>query len=127
MKKGRAQRTLENQTCFTAMVDRDHAEQLMDMMLDSGAPGLNVSYCQRITADTASLHDNVNLVHEYGIVNCIIDDAKAHEILSQVKMLAEQAGIENLCLFLQPIPKVMTYIHYPQEEKRRNANEMKYA
>lgn len=127
LKKARQQRSLEDQVCLTAMVDRDHAEELMDMMLDSGAPGLNTSYCQRITADTENIHENVNLVSEYGIINCIINDDKAHEILAQVKILAEQAGIENLCLFLQPIPKVMTYIHYPQEERRRNANERKSA
>ena len=127
LKKSRAQRTLENQVCLTAMVDREHAEQLMDMMLDSGAPGLNTSYCQRITADTESFHDKVKLVSEYGIINCIIDDNKAHEILAQVKIKAEQEGIENLCLFLQPIPKVITYIHHPQEEKRRNANERQSA
>lgn len=123
LKKSRQQRSLENQLCLTAMVDREHAEQLMDIMLDSGAPGLNSSYCQRITTDTETINQNVNLVSEYGIVNCIVSDKKAHDILAQVKMQAENAGIENLCLYLQPVPKVMTYIHHPQEEKRRNSNE----
>jgi hypothetical protein len=127
LKKARQQRVLEEQVSLTAMVDRDHAEQLMDMMLDNGAPGLNTSYCQRITTDTESIHDNVNLVHEYGILSCIVDNDTAHDILAQVKIQAEQAGIENLCLYLQPIPKVITYIHHPQVEKRRNANELKSA
>lgn len=127
LKKSRQQRVLEEQVCLTAMVDRDHAEQLMDMMLDNGAPGLNTSYCQRITTETESIHDNVNLVSEYGILSCIVDNDTAHDILAQVKIQAEQAGIENLCLYLQPIPKVITYIHHPQIEKRRNANELKSA
>lgn len=127
LKKSRQQRSLENQVCLTAMVDREHAEQLMDIMLDNGAPGLNSSYCQRITTDTETINQNVNLVSEYGIVNCIVSDKDAHDILAQVKIQAENADIKNLCLYLQPIPKVMTYIHHPQTEQRRNANERQSA
>lgn len=117
LKKFRSKTVQQQQTCLTAIVDREHAEQIMDMMLDSGAPGLNVNYCQYITADNECIHEGVNLVSEYGVISCIIADHKAHEILQQVKSQTEALEIEDLCLFLQPVTKVMTYFQPAADEK----------
>ncbi len=118
---------LEQQVCLTAMVDREHADQIMDIMLDSGAPGLNTSYCQYVTSDNRAIHKGVKLIPEYGIIDCIVPDDKAHAILDSVKLQTEKLGIEDLCLYLQPIPKTITYIHEPRPEKRKSANELQKA
>jgi len=119
----RSESMQEAKVCLTALVSREHVEQTMDMMLDSGAPGLHVSYCQYLAADNDYMHDGVNLASEYGIINCIIDDDIAHQILDQVKIQTEQHEIANLCLYLQPVPRLMTYSHHSSPERRRSANQ----
>ncbi len=114
---------LEQQSCLTAIVDREHSAQLMELMIDVGAPGLNVSYCQRITAENQSLHEGVNLVSEYAVIHCVTGESVAHDVLHQTRLHATQAGMDNLCLHLQPVPRVATYLHHPKPERRRNADE----
>jgi len=116
---------MEQQVSLTAMVDREHADQIMDIMLDCGAPGLNTSYCQYVTSKIKCLHKGVDLIPEYGIIDCIVANDKAHDILDRVKIQTEELGIEDLCLFLQPVPKVITYLHDPRPEKRRSVEERK--
>ena len=63
-----------------------------------------------------------SVVSEYGNISCIMGDELAHTVLAQVKIKTEQLDIDDLCLYLQPVPKVATYVHHPQIEKRRNAD-----
>ena len=116
-------RLLDEQACLTAIVDREHAAQLMELMIDVGAPGLNVSYCQRITTENQHLHEGVSLLSEYAIINCVAGESLTHDVLHQTKLRATEAGINNLCLHLQPVPRVATYLHHPNPERRRNAAE----
>ena len=114
---------LEPKACLTAVVDRENSAKLMELMIDVGAPGLNVSYCQRITTDNASLHAGVNLLSEYAVINCVASESLVHDVLHQTRRLATDAGMENLCMHLQPVPRVATYLHHPKPERRRNAAE----
>lgn len=123
LKKEREQTSLNQQVCLTAIASREHTELVMDMMLDAGAPGVSTKYCQYLTPENECLQEGVHLVQEYGNISCIVSDNLAHTVLAQVKLKTEQLGIEDLCLYLQPVPRVMTYIHHPQPEQRRNANE----
>jgi len=68
LKKTRQKKIIEQQVCLTAIVDREHAEIIMDIMLDNGAPGLNTSYCQYIRSDTESIHEGVNLYSSQMII-----------------------------------------------------------
>ena len=122
--KNGLQRNFKNeQVCLTAVTSRAHSEQIMDMMLDAGAPGLNVSYGQFRSSEHWSIHQGVNLVDEYCMVDSVIDNYFAHEIMTAVKYQTEQEEIEDLCLYLQAVPQVFTYSHHPLPERRRSATD----
>jgi len=117
----------EQQICVTAIVDREHEEQLSSMMLNAGALGVSVNYSQLHTADDKSLHNDVKLVNEYGILRTVVSEEIANSVMAQLKLHASDAGIEDACLFSQSVSRVLTYRHYPRPEKRRNARERQVA
>jgi len=119
LNKGHDKKIIEQQICLTAMVDREHSETIINFMLNSGAPGLNTNYCQYITSQDQEIHEGVTLVSEYCIINCIVSDEEAHKILEDVKENTAKIGIDDVCLFLQPVPKAITYIHPAHKDKRR--------
>ncbi|NKB33026.1 MAG: hypothetical protein GKR91_08015 [Pseudomonadales bacterium] len=123
VQKGMQANFKNEQVCLSAVTSREHSEQIMDMMLDAGSPGLNINYAQFRSMSDSHLHEGVNLINEYCLLDSIIDDDSAHAIMSSVKQQTEQEGIEDLCLYLQPVPQVVTYLHHPQPERRRAAEE----
>ncbi len=112
------QKILENQINLSVLVERERADELMDIMLDSGAPGLSIIYCQYLTPDSHIVAKDVNLLSEYGIVSCLVSDENAHKIIAAAKVQIEQAGIENTSIFLQPVLKIATYFHNNENNKR---------
>ena len=100
-----------NQVCFSIIVNRDQSQALMDLMLDAGAPGLNVSYARYIAADEDEqvlAHANIN--HEDASIRCITDYNVATSVASAIETKAECKGIKDLCILAHSVPRVARYV-----------------
>ncbi len=110
--------SLTNQVCFSAVVNRDQSQDFMDLMLDSGAPGLNVSYSRFVAMgddDYELAHANVN--HEYATIRCITNQKTADTITQKIESSAEQKGIQDLCVLTHAVPRIAKYV--PGEKDHR--------
>ncbi len=114
---------LTNQTCFSAVVNRDQSQKLIDLMLGAGAPGLNVSYARYAAADAEEqvlAHANIN--HEYATIRCITDQSVAKTIANKIESNAEQSGLCDLCVLAHKAPRIAKYvpstIEYRNKPKR---------
>ncbi len=107
--------TLENQVSLSALVCRDKHEQLMDIMLDAGAPGVNVNFTRFTAPDQDCLISGARINEEYGMLRCITNEATAQRICAVINSEAEDEGLRDFCMFVNPVPKVATYIPGAQD------------
>ncbi len=109
---------LEDRVCLTAMIKREQMQGLTDMMLDSGAPGLKMTYARFIAAeeDCHLAHARVN--DEYTIMRSIVDQETAEHICAVVDESAENHGIRNLCMLVNPVPRIATYVPGKTDHRR---------
>ncbi len=102
---------LTNQICFATVVNRDQSQDFMDLMLDAGAPGLNVSYSRYVAMgddDYELAHANVN--QEYATIRCITNQSTADHITEVIEATAEKQGIQDLCVLAHAVPRIAKYV-----------------
>ncbi|MEM7401345.1 MAG: hypothetical protein AAF304_05285 [Pseudomonadota bacterium] len=100
-----------NQVCFSAIVNRDQSQKFMDLMLESGAPGLNVSYSRFVAMgddDYELAHANVN--HEYATIRCITNQQLADKITDVIESDAENNGIKDVCVLAHAVQRIAKYV-----------------
>ena len=120
---------LKDQVSLSAICSRSHGDQLMNMMLDSGAPGVNVSYARfvqgEISDQSTEQLSGARLNEEYGMFRCITAESVAQKICSTVETEADSSGLTDLCMFVNKVPRVATYvpskIDYRQAEVQQSA------
>ena len=100
---------VEDQLCITAIVNRDNAQPLMDLMLDAGAPGLNVSY-SRLTAGDDAGAAQLRINEEFAFMRCITERRLAERICGSIDASAEEQDICDLCVLTHPVSRVATYV-----------------
>ncbi|MEM7467333.1 MAG: hypothetical protein AAF387_10660 [Pseudomonadota bacterium] len=98
-----------DQVCITAMVDRDHSQQAMDLMLDAGAPGVTSSFASLLTHEETSQFANAQVNQEYAVMNSIVNQATASKVKQYIEQEAENAGLRDLCAFTVAVPKEVHY------------------
>lgn len=113
----------EPKACLTMIVDREHLDVVTDLILNAGAKGLNVNFSQLHTADDKAINDQAKLVSEYGIIRTITSMSQAHEVMAKVRTEMQAQSIEDACLFMLPVSRLLTYVHHPRIERRRTADE----
>ena len=103
---------LTNQVCFSTVVNRDQSQKLMDLMLDAGAPGLNVSYSRysEMGKDEDENENHLHINHEYATIRCITNQTTATSMTEAIESLAEQNGIKDMCVLAHVIPRVAKYV-----------------
>ena len=102
---------LTNQVCFSTVVNRDHSQALMDLMLDAGAPGLNVSYSRFVAMGDEEFelaHANIN--QEYATIRCITNQNTADAVTQAVESQAEQNGVQDVCVLAHAVPRIAKYL-----------------
>ena len=100
-----------NQVCFSAIVNRDQSQQFMDLMLESGAPGLNVSYSRFVAMgddDYELAHANIN--HEYATIRSITNQLTADKITQVIESKAEKNGIKDVCVLAHAVQRIAKYV-----------------
>ncbi len=112
--------TQTNQVCFSSVVNRDQSQQFMDLMLDSGAPGVNVSYSRFVAMgddDYELAHANVN--QEYATIRCITNQNIADLITENIETTAEQRGINDICVLAHSVPRIAKYIPGQKDHRKK--------
>ncbi len=105
-----SQTTLTDQVALSAMIKRPQAPALMDAMLDAGAPGLNITYARHVQANAETHQGSVGVSDEYGMLRCITDAQTSEVICATIDGQAESLGFKDMCMFVNSVPKVATYI-----------------
>ncbi len=105
---------LTNQVCFSTIVNRDQSQKFMDLILDAGAPGLNVSYSRYVAMGEDEqehhelAHAHINL--EYAAIRCITNQKTADLVTHAIETKAEKEGIKDICVLTQAVPRIAKYI-----------------
>ncbi|MEM9688397.1 MAG: hypothetical protein AAF917_02870 [Pseudomonadota bacterium] len=81
------------QMCFSAIVDRDQSQDFIDLLLDAGAPGVNVNYTRFIDEFTED-HDFAHggIVKEYASLRCVLGFDEAEAVAAAIESTAEERG-----------------------------------
>ena len=111
---------LTNQICLTTVVNRDQSQQIMDLMLDAGAPGLNISYSRFVAMgddDYELAHANVN--QEYATIRCVTNQTTATAVTQVIEADAEQKGIRDMCVLVQPVPRIAKYVPGTKDHRKK--------
>jgi len=105
--------TLEDQRCLTAIVNRDQLVTLMDLLLDAGAPGLNVNHARFVARDDEEGEEHLagaRINQEYGLLRCVTDTNRTAHLASVIEQHAATAGVTDLCVTVTRAPRVATYL-----------------
>ena len=103
-----SQPVLDDQMCLTAVVPSNDMQVLVDLLLDSGAPGLNFNLARSNDNQRSDVQPSIN--NEYAVIRSITDSAVAQKICTSVDEHAEQKGLTNLCMTVNAVPRVATYV-----------------
>jgi len=101
---------LKDQLCMSALVRRDDMQKLMDMMLDTGAPGINISFARFTAADSGCQESGARINAEYAMLRCVTGQGIIERICTVIDDSAEAAGLQDLCVLVNPVPRVATYV-----------------
>lgn len=95
--------------CLTAMVNRDDSDRLMELLLDFGAPGVNVSYTRLAGVDGEEVAAGARIVDEYAVLRCIANADTIYDIGRFIESKAEAEGITDICVLSNPVDRIATY------------------
>ncbi len=99
----------QNKSSICAVVDREDVDTLIDMMLEAGATGMQISYAKFAANESACELAGAKINKEYAMLRAVRSEQEAIDISATVRRLAEQADLCDLCLFQQPVPLVASY------------------
>jgi len=94
---------LRDRRCCTIVVERDNSEAMLELLLDNGAPGLNLSYTKLLSEDEENhlAHASVN--------RCVVNQTVSKQIYQGIESEAATAGFRNICLLTHEVPLISTY------------------
>lgn len=98
------------QVCQQAIVQRTQAEEMIDIFIEAGVAGINVSHVRHEMAAAEHQIAHAALDTEYSLLRCVMDEADARRVAANVAARAAQAGLQDVCLFRQPVVEVATYV-----------------
>ncbi len=102
---------LGRQACFSAIVNRDQSQDFIDLMLNAGAPGVNVNYARQIDGvedDHKLAH--ASIVKEYASLRSVLGFNDAEAVADAIENHAERLGIRDLCVLVHDVPRVAKYV-----------------
>jgi len=101
---------LDHQICLTAVVKRDDIHDLMTLLLNAGAPGLNVSYARLFSKTEADHIAGARINEEYGMLRCIVDESLGQQLCHAIEANAEGQGLRDICVTVTNVGRVATYV-----------------
>lgn len=100
---------LRDRRCCTIVVERDKSEAMLELLLDNGAPGLNLSYTKLLSEDEENHLAHASVNQEYCVIRCVVNQAVSKQIYEGIESQAETAGLRDLCLLTHEVPLISTY------------------
>ena len=111
--------TEQRQVCKHAIVRRNESDQMIDEFLKAGARGINVSHVRHETGDEETPLQSTGLTLEYSVLRCVMGEEDAIDVAARVAQSAAAAGLQDVCLFRQPVMQVATYTPGANEFRQR--------
>lgn len=105
--------------CQQAIVRRSQADRMIDLFIDAGVAGINVSHVRHEMATDTQMVGQATLDTEYSLLRCVIDEHLAVDIAAKVAANAAAEGLQDVCLFRQPVAAIATYV--PAEREYRQS------
>ena len=107
-----------DQICLTVAVDRDNSRTAMDLLLDSGAPGLSLSYARLLR------HESQHLAHgqldqEYAVMHSVLSQEQALAVSREVEGHADGLGLRDFCVLTQRVPVCANYVPGKKEHREQ--------
>lgn len=101
---------LNNQVCLSVICHREDSSALINMMLDSGAPGLNFNH-----ARFSDLHIDEHLAgaaisDEYAMLRCVTYSETAEKVCGLLDESSSKQHITDFCAYSIEAPRVATYV-----------------
>ena len=117
---------MRDQACVSGIINRDNLHDLQELMLDAGAPGLNINHARFIADGPASQTNDASgmrVNHEYSLLRCVTDHDAAEQICASIDASAEDRGLKDLCMLVQQVPRVATYVPGRKDYRRAGSGE----
>lgn len=92
-----------------AIVADEQLDGLMDLMLDNGATGLNLSSGRLVTNEPALPGADTHVAHRFSSVSAVTDEHTAQRLASIIESQAKENGVSNLCVCITNVPRIATY------------------
>ncbi|MEM7282638.1 MAG: hypothetical protein AAF438_13525 [Pseudomonadota bacterium] len=109
---------LTDQVAISTMVRRSQMTLLMDLLLDAGAPGLNLNYGRFVAKQSDNTVAGARVNDEYGLLRCVTNQPTAEKICSVLEQMTEHYRLTDLCVLINQVPTVATYV--PGEKDYRS-------
>ena len=106
--------------CIEAITTRSNLNPLIDLMLDAGAPGLSFHYA-RYGGDESSTIAKANINEDYAIMRAVAKEQNTPSICKAIEDKAVEQGITDLCVLVNPVEEVATYVYKKKQQKQRKA------
>ncbi|NNF15170.1 MAG: hypothetical protein HKN70_00415 [Gammaproteobacteria bacterium] len=101
---------LRDQVRMSAIVRRSEADAFSDLVLEAGAPGLTVVQTFFSAAEEGCQIAGARVNEEYSLYRSILRPEVANRVCGAVKEAAEHQGIDDLCVYTNPVPAVARYV-----------------
>ena len=101
---------LRDQVRVSAIVRRGEADAFSDMVLEAGAPGLTVVQTSFSAAEEGCQIAGARVNDEYALYRCILRPDVARHVQGVIRETAESRGINDLCVYTNPVPVVARYV-----------------
>ena len=112
--------SLEGQVGITLMARREAIHPIMDLMLDCGVPGLNIHDVRRVTHQTLQ-EKGTQLLQEYSFIKAITNTETASKLAERIEALNSEELFQDICVTVNEVPRIATYVHQPQNFKKSSA------
>ena len=100
---------VKNQMAVSVIAKRDDMENLMDLMLDNGAAGVNIHYAKALTPMSDDSQGRFEA--EYAMLRSITKDTNVDKICQAALEYMKKEGMSDICLSTHIVPRIATYVH----------------
>ena len=101
---------LENRQRLTAIAPREQLQTLTDMVLDAGAPGVNMTFAHFIEPASGDDAASARINDEYVVMRSILEPQVMDDVYAAVSEGAAANGVTDLCLLSNAVPQMATYV-----------------
>ena len=114
---------LKDRQRLTAIVPREQMQPLMDMALDAGAPGINMTFTRLVAPQEGNGVASARINNEYVVLRSILEPQVIERVYEAVRDRAEGKGITDLCLLTNAVPQMATYVPGSTDYRAPNKQE----